>query len=105
MMPTPTPAPPMPMHAMPAPMSFAADASIFLSSLRDRQSVGGNSPDRLMSRMNDVVEVDAAEDREHVGLQERDQQFERGQRHRQRQRRHAADPAECAERDTEHGDE
>jgi hypothetical protein len=35
--------------------------------------------------MNGVVEVDAGEDREHIGLQERDQQFERGERNRQRQ--------------------
>src|SRR5580704_3034281 len=99
MMPTPTPAPPMPMHAMPAPISFAAAGSIFLSSLRERQSVGGNSPDGLVSRMNGVVEVDAGEDREHVGLQECDQQFERGQRNRECQRQHAAGPAEGAERD------
>src|SRR6266700_4927867 len=105
MMPTPTPAPPMPMHSMPAPMSFAADASIFLSSLRERRGVGGNSPDRLVSRMNGVVEVDAGEDREHVGLQERDQQFKRGQRNGERQRQHAAGPAERAKRDAEHGDE
>ena len=31
-----------------------------------------------MARMNGIVEVDAGEDGEHVGLQERDQQFERG---------------------------
>ena len=67
--------------------------------------MGGNSPDRLVSRMNGVVEVDAGEDREHVGLQECDQQFERGQRDGERQRQHTAEPAERAERDAEHGDE
>src|SRR6267378_49194 len=104
MMPTPTPAPPMPMHAMPAPISFAAAASIF-SSLERKKDVGGNSPDRLVSRMKGVVEVDAGEDREHVGLQECDQQFKRGQRDGERQRQHAADPADRAERDAKHRNE
>ena len=30
--------------------------------------------------MNGVVEIDAGQHRKHIGLQERDQQFERGQR-------------------------
>src|SRR6185295_1119617 len=105
MMPTPTPAPPMPMHAMPAPISFAADASMFSSLERWIWIEGGNSPDRLVSRMNGVVEVDAGQDREHIGLQECDQQFERGQRDGKRQRRDAAEPADGAERDAEHCDE
>src|SRR6478672_6916517 len=105
MTPTPTPAPPMPMHAMPAPISFAAAGSIFSSLRKERRRVGGNSPDRLVSRMNGVVEIDAGEDREHVGLQERDQEFERGERDRQRQRQHAAGPAERAKRNAEHRDE
>src|ERR1700676_633907 len=104
MTPTPTPAPPMPMHAMPAPISFAAAGSISKLLEKDRCE-GGNSPDGLVSRMNGVVEVDAGEDREHIGLQERDQQFERGQRNRECQRQHAAGPAEGAERDAEHRDE
>jgi hypothetical protein len=33
----------------------------------------------LVSRMKRVIEIDAGQDRKHVGLQERDQQFERGQ--------------------------
>src|SRR5882757_2692891 len=69
------------------------------------KGVGGNSPDRLVSRMNGVVEVDAGEDREHVGLQEGDQQFKRGQRDGERQRQHAAEPADRAERDAEHRNE
>src|SRR5260370_42583706 len=101
MTPTPTPAPPMPMHAMPAPISFAAAGSIF-SSLERKTSVGGNSPDRSVSRMNGVVEIDAGEDREHVGLQERDQQFERSQRDGEGQRQHAAGPAQGAERNAAH---
>src|SRR5215470_13398801 len=105
MTPTPTPAPPMPMHAMPAPMSFAAAGSIFSSLRRKMRSEGGNSPDRSVSRMNGVVEIDAGQDRKHIGLQKRDQQFERGQRDGQCERQHAADPADGAERDAEHRDE
>src|ERR1700709_2829232 len=93
MMPTPTPAPPMPMHAMPAPISFAAAGSI-VSSLEKNTGVGGNSPDCLVSGMNGVVEVDAGEDREHIGLQERDQKLERGQCYGEPQRQHAPDPAD-----------
>src|SRR5450759_3299076 len=104
MMPTPTPAPPMPMHAMPAPISFAAAGSIF-SSLERNTSVGGNSPDWLVSGMNGVVEVDAGEDREHIGLQARDQKLKRGERNRARQRQHAASPADGAERGAEHRNE
>src|SRR3954451_9911348 len=55
--------------------------------------------------MNGVVQVDAGQDRKHIGLQERDQNLESVQRDRERQRQHAADPAERAEREAEHGDE
>src|SRR6185437_7991466 len=104
MTPTPTPAPPMPMHAMPAPISLAAAGSIF-SSLRERSDVVGNSPDSSVSRVNGVVEIYHGQDRKHVSLQERDQDFESVNGDRQSQRRNAADPADGPERDTEHGDE
>src|SRR5262245_59487777 len=104
MTPTPTPAPPMPMHAMPAPISFAAAGSIFSSLGKKGMRLGGDSPDGLVSRMNGVVEVDAGQDRKHIGLQERDQQFEGGERHGERERGDAADPADGAEREAEHGD-
>jgi hypothetical protein len=35
--------------------------------------------------MNGVVEIDAGQDRKHIGLQERNQKFERSQRDGQRQ--------------------
>jgi len=54
-------------------------------------------PDRLMTRMNGVVEIDAGQNCKHVGLQERDQQFERSQRDGQRQRQDTADPTDRAE--------
>ena len=50
-----------------------------------------------VTRMNGVVEIDAGQDREHIGLQERDQELERGQRHDQRQRQGRAEDAEDAE--------
>ena len=58
-----------------------------------------------MTPMNGVVEIDAGQDRKHVGLQERDQQFERSHRDGQRQRQDAADPTDCAERGAKQGDE
>ena len=50
-----------------------------------------------MARVKGVVEVDAGQDREHVGLQERDQQLKRGQRHHHANRQRAERPAENAE--------
>jgi hypothetical protein len=55
--------------------------------------------------MKGVIEIDAGQDRKHIGLQERDQQVERDQRDGQRQRHHAAYPTDCAERGTEKDDE
>src|SRR4051812_43443832 len=83
--PTPTPAPPMPMHAIPAPMNFAAKGSIAITPVRDRWA-------RSVARVNRIVEIDAGEDREHVSLQERDQELERGERDHHAERQHAADP-------------
>ena len=48
------------------------------------------APHRLVTRMNGVVEIDAGQDCKHVGLQERDQQFERSQCDGQRQRQDTA---------------
>src|SRR3954469_16023828 len=104
MMPTPTPAPPMPMHAMPAPISFAAACSIF-SSLGRKTRCRWKFPGPLVSWMNGVVEVNAGQDRKHIGLQERNQQFESGQRDGEGQRQNTAGPAECAKRNAEHADE
>src|ERR1043166_2461770 len=90
MVPTPTPAPPMPMQAMPAPMYFAATGSMFVSSsLLLLRECGGPS----VARVNGVVEVDAGQDREHVGLQEGDQKLERGEDHDHDQRQRGAEPA------------
>src|SRR5690349_2997708 len=69
----------MPIQAMPAPMYFAATGSMRKLLLGCRS---------LVARMNRIVEIDAGEDGEHIGLQERDQELERGERdhHAERQR-------------------
>src|ERR1700756_3757625 len=89
MMPTPTPAPPMPMQAMPAPMYFAATGSMTELLLE-----GFSGPS--VTRVYRIVEIDAGEDGEDVGLQEGDQELERGQRDHHRKRQHRAEPAEHA---------
>src|SRR5690349_3957403 len=60
--------------------------------------------DCSVSCMKGVVEIDAGEDRKHVGLQECHQQFKRRQRNRKRQRCDTADPADRAEGSTEQRD-
>src|SRR5262249_37475384 len=80
MMPTPTPAPPMPIHAMPAPISFAAAASIKLTPAF-RLSCWP-----LVAGVKGVVQVNAGQQCEHVGLQERHQKFERVERNREAER-------------------
>src|SRR5215468_1208064 len=57
-----------------------------------------------MARVNRIVEIDAGEDGEDVGLQERDQQLERRKRDGQAERQDGAEPAEQAGR-AEHGHE
>src|ERR1041384_4709540 len=83
MMPTPTPAPPMPMQAMPAPMYFAATGSITCSLLLGR----------LVARVDRIVEIDAGENGEDVGLQKGDQRLQREQDDDHQERPRAADPA------------
>src|SRR5665213_1785328 len=99
MMPTPTPAPPMPKQARPAPMYFAATGSITKAPCWV-DWIGFGS----MTRMNGVVEIDAGEDREHVGLQEGDQELQRAEHDDHRQGQHGAEPAGDAET-CEQGDE
>src|SRR6185437_4274380 len=58
-----------------------------------------------MARVNSIVEIDAGEDGEHVGLQERHQRLERYQDDDHRERQHAAGPAERAHGATHQDDE
>src|SRR5262245_34637849 len=87
-LPTPIAAAPVPMAARPAPMSFAAAGSMDLSSPL-QVDWEGSANVGLMPRMQRIVEVHAGQHREHVGLQEGNQQLQRrqGDGHQQRQRR------------------
>src|ERR1043166_4321406 len=89
MLPMPTPTPARAIVARPAPMSLAAEASIVLSP-------------SLVMQMNSVVEIEAGQDREDIGLQESDQELEPGEDHDERQRRPAADDAEHDDEAAEH---
>src|SRR3984893_18568775 len=87
--PTATPAPARAMVARPAPMSLAAEASM----------------GKLLSsgmEMDGVVEIEAGQDREHVGLQEGDQQFQAGEHDDEGKRRPAADDAQHDDEAAEH---
>src|ERR1700738_1189903 len=99
MMPTPAPAPPMPMQAIPAPMYFAAIGSMKRTPFRGLVTGAGS-----VARMDSIVDVDAGEDSEDVGLQECDQKLKRGQRDSEAERQHRAGPADDAKR-RQHGDE
>src|SRR5262245_55563279 len=67
--PMPTPAPTSAIEASPAPINFAADGS--MSSLL-RTMLRWN----LVMHVKRVVEIDAGQDGEHIGLEERDQDFQ-----------------------------
>src|SRR3569833_3082375 len=54
--------------------------------------------------MDSIVEIDAGEDRENVRLEERDHQFESGERNDEAERQQSAQLADGAQR-AEHGDE
>src|SRR6516162_4691199 len=98
MVPTPTPAPPMPMQAMPAPIIFAACGSM-VELLSVQSGMGA-----LVARVNRIVEVDAGEDGKDIGLQDCDQQFQRGERDGESERYNCPEPAEETER-PQHGHE
>src|ERR1700683_521775 len=98
MMPTPTPAPPMPMQAMPAPMYFAATGSMRTSLF----AVASFEPS--VARVNRIVEIDAGENGEDVGLEERHQKLKRCQQHDHDERQRRTEPAEHAGAG-EHNDE
>src|SRR5215471_11013809 len=97
MMPTPTPAPPMPIQAMPAPIYFAATGSITNSF---RFPFGPS-----MARVNRIVEVDASENGEDVGLQKCDQHLQRKKNDDHQERQGAPDPSDDAEAGAEEDDE
>src|SRR4249920_2063655 len=96
MMPTPTPASAMPMQAMPAPIYFAATGSIFSSFFRFGPSV---------ARVNRIVEIDAGEDGEDIGLEECDQRLQCKEKDDHQERQRATNPANDAETGAEQDDE
>src|SRR6476646_9328080 len=89
MLPMPTPTPARAIVARPAPMSLAAEASMVLSP-------------SLVMQMNGVVEIEAGQDREDIGLQESDQQLEAGEDHDEGERRPAAQDAHHHHEAAEH---
>src|SRR5215510_3447092 len=98
MVPTPTPAPPMPIQAMPAPIIFAAWGSM-------RELLFEVCPGEvLVTRVDRIIEIDAGEDREDVGLQECHQKLQCRECDGEPERQNRAEPTEQAER-TQHGDE
>src|SRR5580704_3258708 len=89
--PTPMPAAPVPIAARPAPTYLAAMASS-CGSMRCSYFAGEDSRFGLMRSVTGVkrvVEIHAGQHGEHIGLQERDQKFERveADRHDKRQNR------------------
>src|ERR1700679_3558674 len=90
MMPTPTPAPPIQMQAMPAPIYFAAPGPMenSFSRLESGPSV---------ARVNRIVEIDASENGENVGLQESHQKLKRRQKHDHNERQRCTEPAKHSE--------
>src|SRR6478735_10557585 len=91
MLPMPTPTPARAMVARPAPMSLAAEASM-----------GSSFRGRSVMEMDGVVQIKAGQDREHVGLQEGDQQFEAGEHHDEGKRRPATDDTQHDHEAAEH---
>src|SRR6187549_470347 len=89
MLPMPTPTPARAMVARPAPMSLAAEASMILVL-------------SSVMQMNGVVEIEAGQDREHVGLQEGDQEFKAVEHDDEGERRPAAEDAEHHHEAAEH---
>src|SRR4030095_6368173 len=84
MLPMPTPTPARAMVARPAPMSFAAAGSMGLVLLSFEDGL------RSVLHVDRIVQIDAGQDGEDVGLQDGDADLEAGQRHEQGERRPAA---------------
>src|ERR1044071_1007798 len=81
MLPMPTPTPARAMVARPAPMSFAAAASM------DRVLLSFESWVRSVMHVDRIVQIDAGQDGEDVGLQDDDTEFEAGQCYHENERR------------------
>src|SRR5678816_4026946 len=95
----PTPAPTSAIEARPAPINFAAEGSI--TSLPYKTEVKGESVASMM-HVQRIVEVDASEDGEHIGLEESDQDLKPGESHHEAERRPAAEEPEGHHEGAEH---
>src|SRR5260221_9858527 len=97
MWPRPMPAQPMPMQAMPAPIACAAAiveaGSIIVRLLLYRLKCGP----ALVTGMDGVVEIEAGEDGEDIGLQRRDQELQSSQRDRREKWQERAEHPDRAE--------
>src|SRR5471032_2923427 len=101
MLPMPTPTPARAMVARPAPMSLAAAASMELSFQGVESSCGWKATPSV-THVDGVVEIEAGQDREDIGLQEGDQQLEAGEGDDEGKRRPAGPDAQHDDEATEH---
>src|SRR5476649_1097282 len=101
MLPMPTPTPARAMVARPAPMSLAAAPSMELSFQGVESSCGWKATPSV-THVDGVVEIEAGEDREDIGLQESDQQFEAGEGDDEGKRRPAGPDAQHDDEAAEH---
>src|SRR5476651_565984 len=100
MLPMPTPTPARAMVARPAPMSLAAEASMEIS-FRVSSRVEEKAPPSV-TQVDGVVEIQAGQDREDIGLQESNQELEAGEGHDEGKRRPAGVDAEHDDEAAEH---
>src|SRR5690606_17768087 len=103
MLATPMAAPAIPKQAMPAPMNFAASASILMSF----QATGGfrrgiRRDWGLVGRVDRVVEIHARQDRKDIGLNRADEKLEAGDGDRHAERQDGGGPAERAQARNHH---
>lgn len=99
---------PMPSEARPAPMNLAATGSMVLSPVWNFMTgwdeLSRALPLASVAGVQRVVEIDAGQDREDIGLQESDEELHRSQRNRQQQRQRR-DDGRSATRGDERDDE
>src|SRR4029077_21111543 len=82
----------------------ARPAQTSIRSLRKLDCVAGMTVNKLMAGVDGIVEIDAGENGEDIGLQERNQQFERGESDGKAEWHQGSEPAEETER-PQHGHE
>src|SRR5471030_190443 len=101
MLPMPTPTPARAMVARPAPMSLAAEASMEVSFRVSSRGWSWKAAPSV-TQVDGVVEIQAGQDREDIGLQESDQELEAGEGDDEGKRRPAGIDAEHDDEAAEH---